>query len=95
MKKVIWSDMIGEPMMEDEEKPATGVGQIIARRITGKTTPEVALRLGKKSDLALAERVEPQQSEALMPERGQQAPRRYAAAEESCGEVSKLRNRAS
>ncbi len=89
MKKVIWSDMIGEPMMEDEEKPATGVGQIIARRITGKTTPEVALRLGKKSDLALAERVEPQQSEALMPERGERDARRVCSGRGKAAERSR------
>jgi hypothetical protein len=94
VKKVMWSDMVGEPMLEDEEKPAVGAGEKVCRRITGKTTPQVPTQ-AVEPELALAERVEPGgrtfQSEALLPERGAErvigergghAPRRYAAAEE-------------
>ena len=94
VKKVMWSAKVGEPMMEDEEKPAVGAGEKVCRRITGKTMPQVPAR-AVEPELALAERVEPGgrtfQSEALLPqqgaervigERGGQAPRRYAAAEE-------------
>eukprot|EP00972_Heterocapsa_arctica_P019276 2844637-Heterocapsa_arctica.AAC.1 len=71
-----------------------GAGEVIARRSAEKTTPVEAPGLGPErlaqpglgperpaqpEEMAHAERVEPQQPEALL---DGQAPRRYAAAEE-------------